>query len=149
MVKQLVLLIFCLVVGLGASPAFAQKGGAAGGAQIITIRICNNTNDPANVSISYQPVNQRQFYNQGWFTVQSRACSDLAETTNGYFYAYAEVVNDGTRYWSGDFPLCVVYPGPFNFWSDDSDRCANGQEVRQFVQMQTNDFGVFTWNLDQ
>ena len=148
MLKRLVLFVFCLAVGLGASPAFAQKGGA-GSAQTITIGVCNNTNDPANVSVSYQPVNQRQFYNQGWFNVQSRACSDLAETTNGYFYAYAEVVNDGTRFWSGDFPLCVIYPGPFNFWSDNSGQCGAGQELRQFVQMQTDDFGVFTWNLDQ
>jgi len=150
MLKRLVLFVFCLAMGLGASPAaFAQKGGGGGGgAQTITIRVCNNTNDPANVSVSYQPVNQSNFYNQGWFTVAPRACSDLAETTNGFFYAYGEVVNNGTRFWGGDFPLCVIYPGPFNFWSDNSSTCANGQELRNFVQTQTQSFGVYTWNLN-
>lgn len=148
MLKRLVLFAFCLAIGLGSAPAaFAQKGGG-GSAGTITIRVCNNTNDPANVSVSYQPVNQQNFYNQGWFTVAPRACSDLAETTNGYFYGYAEVVNNGSRYWGGDFPLCVIYPGPFNFWSDNSRTCANGQDLRNFVQMQTQSFGVYTWNLN-
>lgn len=148
MIKRLVLFAFCLAVGLGAAPAFAQKGGGAGVADAITIRVCNNTNDPANVSVSYQPVGQGQFYNQGWFAIAPHMCSDLAQTANSYFYAYAEVVNDGTRYWAGDFPLCVIYPGPFNFWSNNSSYCAAGQELRQFVQMQTTNFGVYTWNLD-
>jgi hypothetical protein len=45
-------------------------------------------------------------------------------------------------------PLCVQYPGPYAFWSQGTTTCAAGQEVRNFVTMHAENFGVFTWNLD-
>jgi len=128
-----------------APPAFAQKGG--GGGSTVTIRVCNNTNDNARVAISYQPVGNSQFYNEGWFGVPSRSCQDLRDTGNAYFYAYAEVENDGSRYWNGDFPLCVQYPGPYAFWTYGS-QCDPGQQVQHFVPMHADNPGVYTWNLD-
>jgi uncharacterized membrane protein len=145
--RFLAALAVCAAVGLGLAPtAHAQKGG--GGGAYVTIQVCNNSANPANVAISYQPINQANFYNEGWYTIAPRACRELAQTTNGYFYGYAEVVNDGARYWSGDHPLCVQYPGPFAFWSSGSTQCARGQEVRQFVTMHTENWGVYTWSLD-
>lgn len=129
-----------------APPAMAQKGGG-GGAGEITIRVCNNTNDNARVAISYQPAGQNIFNNEGWFGVPSRSCQDLRTTGNAYFYGYAEVENDGSRYWAGDFPLCVSYPGPYAFYTYGTE-CEPGQEVRQFVQMHAESFGSYTWTLD-
>lgn len=137
-------LAICAGLMVGAipiEPAEAQS-------RYITIRVCNRSYDPANVAVSYQPVGSGQFYNEGWYTVPAGQCRDIARTDNAYFYAYAEVLNDGTRYWSGNHGLCVIYPGPYAFWSDNSNYCSRGQELRDFVTMHANDWGPFTWNLD-
>jgi uncharacterized membrane protein len=130
---------------LSPAPAFAQKGGAV--VEQITVRVCNNTNDNTRVALSYQPLNQTLFYNEGWYGVPSRSCQDLVTTGNAYIYGYAEVENDGSRYWAGDMPLCVQYPGPYAFWSAGTT-CAPNQEVRNFVTLHAEDWGVFTWTLD-
>ena len=83
-----------------------------------------------------------------WYGVPAHTCQSLVDTDNGYFYGYAEVENDGGRYWSGDNGQCVAFPGPYAFWSNNARHCDDGQEVRNFVAMHTNDFGVFTWNLN-
>lgn len=140
-------LTVCAALVFGPAPAFAQKDGVAGGE--IVVRVCNNTNDNARVAISYQPVGQSQFYNEGWYGIPSRSCQDIATTGNAYMYGYAEVENDGTRYWAGNMPLCVQYPGPYAFWSTGGQYCAANQEVRNFVTMHAENFGVFVWNLDQ
>lgn len=146
--RRLVLAAACLALSVvQAAPAAAQKG-VASGPQDITIRVCNNTNDNARVALSYQPVGRGQFYNEGWYGVPSRSCQDLVHTDNAYIYAYAEVENDGERYWSGTHPLCVIYPGPYAFWSDNAVNCATGQELRNFVVLHAEEFGSFTWNLD-
>jgi uncharacterized membrane protein len=143
--RLLVTIAACAALGFAPTPALAQKGGAAG--DEIAIRVCNNTNDNARVAISFQPLGASAFYNEGWFGVPSRSCQDLRTTSNAYFYGYAEVENDGSRYWSGNFPLCVQYPGPYAFWTRGS-QCDPGQEVRQFQTMHAETFGVFIWNLD-
>ncbi len=145
--KHLIALAVCMA--LGAGPAAAQKPAApASAGSDVMIRVCNNTNDNARVALSYQPVGSGQFYNEGWYGVPSRSCQDLVRTTNAYFYAYAEVENDGSRYWSGSHPLCVEYPGPYAFWTTNSTYCAAHQELRDFVTMHAEDFGIYTWNLD-
>jgi uncharacterized membrane protein len=129
-----------------ASPAAAQKDGGSGADQIV-IRVCNNTPHNVRVALSYQPVGSDQFYNQGWFGVAASACQDLAATGNAYAYGYAEVENDGTRYWAGDHPLCVEYPGPYAFWTTTSEYCDGKQESRNFATMHATDWGVYTWTL--
>lgn len=145
--RRLALAAACVALAVG-TPAAAQKLPSDGGASEIVFRVCNNTNDPARVAISYQPVGSGQFYNEGWYGVASRQCQDIATTGNAYIYAYAEVENNGTRFWAGDHPLCVQYPGPYAFWSTNSQYCASGQELRNFVAMHADDFGVYTWTLD-
>jgi uncharacterized membrane protein len=137
-----------LVLALGPIPAaHAQKGPAAGGEQIV-IRVCNNTNDNARIAVSYKPVGSDQFFNEGWFPVASRACEDIATTGNSFFYGYAEVEGDSSRYWNGDFPLCVQYPGPYEFWSVGHTSCDSRQVLQYFVQMRSDQWGVYTWSLD-
>lgn len=146
--KELALAAACLALAAGApAPALAQKAPSGGSGEIV-IRVCNNTNDNARVALSYQPVGNGQFYNEGWYGVPSRSCQDVARTGNAYIYGYAEVENNGSRYWAGDHPLCVQYPGPYGFWSTGSTQCEFGQEVRNFVAMHAEDFGVYTWTLD-
>jgi hypothetical protein len=41
----------------------------------------------------------------------------------------------------------VQYPGPYAFWTYGA-QCEAGQEVRNFVTMHAEDFGVYTWSLD-
>ena len=145
--NRLVFGLACLALAAGApAPALAQKPGVA--AREIVIRVCNNTNDNARVALSYQPVGNGQFYNEGWYGVPSRSCQDLVRTTNAYFYGYAEVENDGSRYWAGDHPLCVQYPGPYAFWTTGSQYCESYQELRNFEVMHADDWGVYTWTLD-
>lgn len=128
-----------------APEAHAQKGG---GDNVVILRVCNNTSEAAKVAISYQPVGQSGFYNEGWFEIAPRRCEDLARTTNAYMYAFANVTDDHDRVWAGDHPLCVELPGPYAFWTTRSAYCENHQESRDFVVLQASNFGVFTWNLD-
>lgn len=142
-------LALALAVGVWAfgppAPAAAQKRDDP---SVVTLQVCNNTENNARVALTYQPVGANAFYNQGWYGVPAHTCQNLVDTDNGYFYGYAEVENDGDRYWSGDNGQCVAFPGPFAFWSNNARHCDDGQEVRNFVAMHTNNFGVFTWNLN-
>lgn len=145
--RKFVLGLASLAVVAGPAPALAQKAPSAGGGSIV-FRVCNNTNANTRVAVSYQPVGNAQFYNEGWFGVPSRSCQDLVTTGNAYIYGYAEVENDGSRYWTGDHPLCVQYPGPYAFWTTGSQYCESGQEARNFVVIHADAFGVYTWTLD-
>jgi uncharacterized membrane protein len=153
---HLALAAACAALVLAPAPAAAQKTPSApptlpsttGGQYEIVIRVCNNTGDPARVALSYEPVGAGRFYNEGWYRVAPGACEELARTDNGFIYGYAEVENQPSRSWSGDHGLCVVYPGPYAFWSDDAATCASGQELRQFVVMHTDEFGAYEWSLD-
>ncbi len=78
----------------------------------------------------------------------ARSCQDVANTSNGYFYAYAEVEGDSTRYWNGDVPLCVQYPGPYEFWSLGHTSCDSRQVLQYFVPLHSEQWGVYTWTLD-
>jgi uncharacterized membrane protein len=142
--KLSILASLALITAASAVPALAQT--SAGGGQVV-IRVCNNSDDAARVALSYQPVGSNIFYNEGWFGVGARQCENLRTTENAFFYGYAEVENDGGRYWSGDFPLCVQYPGPYAFWTYGS-QCEAGQELRQFVTMQAQNFGEYVWTLE-
>lgn len=140
------LVAFGLTVGAPA-PALAQKGPVAAGGEIV-FRVCNNTNDNARVAVSYQPIGASQFYNEGWYGVPSRSCQDIVRTDNAYIYAYAEVENDGSRYWAGNHSLCVQYPGPYAYWTTGSQYCESYQELRNFEAMHADNWGVYTWTLD-
>lgn len=147
-VRSLVLAWLVLALAIGApAPALAQKVPTEGAGSIV-VRVCNNTNDNARIALSYQPLGSAQFYNEGWFGVPSRSCQDVVTTGNAYFYGYAEVENNGSRYWAGNHSLCVQYPGPYAFWTTGAEYCERGQEVRNFVVMHADDFGTYTWTLD-
>lgn len=113
----------------------------------IQLKVCNRSNDDALVAVSYIPLDEKRFYNRGWFRVNAGQCHELVETRNSNFYFYADVVGKD-RHWGGSHNLCVQYPGPYNFYSDGSGYCDEGQETRGFSPAKANEFGTFTWNLD-
>lgn len=121
---------------------------SGGGGDVITLRVCNNTRVTAQVAISYQPVGSGTFINAGWFNVRPGQCRDLAETTNAYMYGYAEVEGSDVDVWQGNHPLCVEYPGPYEFWDNGSAYCESWQEVRNFETLHATSFGIFTWDLN-
>ena len=135
--------IFSAGVRPGSAPACGAEGPSPGGGQQITIRVCNNTNDNARVALSYQPVGASQFIQRG---LVQRARRGRARTWSTrptrYIYTYAEVENDGTRYWNGNYPLCVEYPGPYEFWSVGHASCEAQHEVLQyFIEVHTDAMG--------
>ncbi len=136
-----------MALSMGVAPAYAQKGGG-GGANVITLQVCNNTNQTAQVAISYKPVGSNTFINEGWYNVEPRTCRNLAETTNSYIYGYAEVQGSDTEVWEGSHPRCVQYPGPYEFYDSGSTYCETYQEVRNFETLYAENWGVFTWTLD-
>lgn len=114
----------------------------------IILRVCNNTGVTAQVAISYQPLGASIFRNEGWYNVNPGQCRDLARTSNAYMYGFAEVEGSDTDTWSGDHQLCVEYPGPYDYWDNGSAYCESWQETRGFVTMHADNWGVFTWNLN-
>lgn len=130
------------------SVAPAHAAGPPQSASTVTLRVCNNTRMTAQVAISYRPVGSQVFNNAGWYNVRPGQCQDLAETGNSYMYGYAEVEGSDEDVWQGDHPLCVAYPGPYEFADTGSAYCENWQEVRHFVTLHANSPGVFTWDLN-
>ena len=132
------------------SPVGSAAAGPVSSAQTqtITLRVCNNTDDIAQVAVSYKPLGSNTFYNEGWFNVGARQCENLAETSNAYMYGYAEVDGSDEDIWQGSHPRCVEYPGPYAFWDTASTYCETNQEVRNFETLHAENWGVFTWNLD-
>lgn len=132
-----------------AGPAFAQTKPAPGSASPqLQIRVCNQSGRDASVAVSYVEVGRSGFANRGWYSVASGACNDIVRTTNSNFYLYADATDGSGRSWSGNFTLCVQYPGPYTFYSSGADRCASGQETRDFVALHTTEPGVYTWTLN-
>ena len=114
----------------------------------VDLQVCNRSGRNASVAVSYVEVGSGQFTNRGWFDVYDGACIDLVSTDNANFYMYADAADGSGRSWAGDHPLCVQYPGPYAFWSDDSDTCPYGYEIRNFVPMHADEVGPYVWTLN-
>jgi uncharacterized membrane protein len=114
----------------------------------VDVRVCNRSGRNGTVAISYVEVGTGQFVTRGWYEVQDGACRELVSTDNANFYMYGDTLDGSGRVWSGDHSLCVQYPGPYTLWYDGSDTCPTGYETRNFVQLRTDSFGSYTWNLD-
>ena len=80
----------------------------------ITLRVCNNTSQTAQVAASYQPLGSGTFSNVGWFNVTPGQCRDLAQTTNAYMYGYAEVEGSDTDVCRATTRFAWSIPVPMN-----------------------------------
>ena len=76
------------------------------------------------------------------------ACSFIVSTDNANFYMYGDTLDGSGRTWSGNHALCVQYPGPYTFWSDGSETCPAGYEIKNFVPMHADETGPYTWTLE-
>ncbi|MDO9588363.1 MAG: DUF1036 domain-containing protein [Brevundimonas sp.] len=114
----------------------------------VDIRVCNESGRNGTVAISYVEVGTGRFMNRGWYVVNNGACTELVSTDNANFYMYGDTLDGSGRTWSGNHALCVQYPGPYTFWSDGSDTCPSGYEIRNFVVMRADEVGPYTWTLE-
>ena len=114
----------------------------------VDVRVCNESGRDGTVAISYVEVGTSRFINRGWFEVANGACSFIVSTDNANFYMYGDTLDGSGRTWSGNHPLCVQYPGPYTFWSDGSETCPAGYEIKNFVPMTAAETGPYTWTLE-
>lgn len=113
------------------------------------VEVCNRSGITAAAAISYIPVDEVTWFNEGWFTVEPGACETIATTDNTFFYVYAEQRNSGELFWGGTHAQCVQYPGPFALWDDGSDFCPGDYESVDFQEWEATEPGIFTWYLDK
>ena len=130
--------------GVAAAQVKQHKMGTA----TVDIRVCNETGRDGTVAISYVEVGSGRFINRGWYEVANGTCENLVSTDNANFYLYGDTLDGSGRRWSGNHALCVQYPGPYTFWSDGSDTCPTGYEIRDFVAMHADEPGPWTWTLN-
>ncbi|HEY0598932.1 DUF1036 domain-containing protein [Brevundimonas sp.] len=114
----------------------------------VDIQVCNQSGRNGTVAVSYVEVGTGQFINRGWYEVADGTCESIVSTDNANFYMYGDTLDGSGRSWSGNHALCVQYPGPYTFWSDGSDTCPAGYEVRDFVAMHADEAGTYTWTLE-
>jgi uncharacterized membrane protein len=149
---MLVVLAFAPAAAQTAEKAFKGTRGAAPRARateegLLDIKVCNRSSDSASVALSFIEPGDTRFINRGWFSVGPGECKVLGETDNATFYAYADVDNSD-RAWQGNHSLCVEYPGPYTFYTSESDYCTDAQVTRDFIVMTATETGTYTWNLD-
>jgi uncharacterized membrane protein len=118
---------------------------SAAQAQTFSFEVCNKSNLTAYVATSHLvSVSDNRFEVEGWWTVAANSCNTIGTFPEGWFYFYAEATQGN---WSGDFPLCVQYPGPFTTIHTGSVTCADSN-LKSFTQKQITDSGTFTWTLN-
>jgi uncharacterized membrane protein len=136
------------LAALAPAVATAQVKQNKTGAATVDIQVCNESGRNGTVAISYVEVGTSRFINRGWFEVANGTCQNIVSTDNANFYMYGDTLDGSGRRWSGDHALCVQYPGPYTFWSDGSDTCPTGYEIRDFVVMHADTTGTYTWTLN-
>jgi uncharacterized membrane protein len=145
MAMRVFLALLIAAASFAPQAAYAQK--AAGSSY--EIEVCNNTNADVYFAIGYMPLGTDELRSEGWRTIRARTCTIQGETSNSYFYGYAEeVTGDGT--WGGNFAHCVIRPGPFDFPMRGMCSRAGAAEI-QMIELRANDStygGRFTWNLN-
>ncbi len=80
------------------------------------LRVCNYSGLKVQMAVStlMSPADRR-YHVFGWYVLDA-GCTDIGYFARPWLYFYAEEYNRGAqyRYWPGNFPLCVDYPGPFD-----------------------------------
>lgn len=135
------------LAALAPAVAAAQVKQNKTGSATVDIQVCNESGRNGTVAISYVEVGTNQFINRGWYEVADGTCESIVSTDNANFYMYGDTLDGSGRSWSGNHALCVQYPGPYTFWSDGSDTCPAGYEIRNFVVMHADETGTYTWTL--
>lgn len=137
-----------LAIPSDAAPDARPESLAVQSRPTVDLRVCNYSGRGATVAVSYVQPGENRFMNRGWYDVANGACRDLVTTDNANFYLYADATDGSGRRWQGGHTLCVEYPGPYSFYSDDSATCRSHQEVRNFGAFRAEEPGVWTWTLN-
>jgi hypothetical protein len=115
-----------------------------------SLRVCNNSGVDVSVALStLVSASDARYHVFGWYTVNP-GCRDLGGYARPYFYIYAEqYYKQGSyKYWPGNFPLCVQYPGPFD-WVHTSGRNCSANELKMFTEVRIDpNTGLMTFNLN-
>lgn len=141
-------LVAVSLIPVAPSTAVAQVKQNKLGVATVDLKVCNQSGRNATVAISYVQIGSGRFINRGWYDVYNGSCVDLVSTDNANFYMYGDASDGSGRSWSGGHALCVQYPGPYTFWSDGSETCPEGYEIRNFVPMHADETGPYTWTLE-
>jgi len=131
----------CLALGMMfVGPSEAQPG-------TFTLRVCNNTEDPAMLAIIHRiGVNDRRFVVKGWFSIEP-GCNEASEIPKGHFYFFAFVPGK-EAYWGGDRAnTCVSNRGNFERVAMPNYSCRDGEVLVPFAEIEVTQ-DVHTINLD-
>jgi uncharacterized membrane protein len=133
--------VACLALGMTfVGPSEAQSG-------TFTLRVCNNTEDPAKLAIIHRVgESDPRFVVKGWFNLEP-GCNEASGFPKGYFYFFAFV--PGTEaYWGGDHAnTCVSNRGNFERVAMRNYTCRDGEVLVPFAEIQVSQ-DVHTINLD-
>ena len=114
-------------------------------AQTFSFEVCNKSGLTAYVATSSHPaVGDDRYVVEGWWTVAAGNCTTIGTFPEGWFYFFAEASGGN---WSGNFPLCVQYPGPFKAIHTTGVTCPSNR-LKQFTEKQITSSGTFTWTLN-
>jgi len=133
--------VACLALGLTfVGPSEAQQG-------TFTLRVCNNTADPAMLAIIHRAgVNDRRFIVKGWFRLEG-GCDEAVGFPKGYFYFFAFVPGKDA-FWGGDRAnTCVSTRGNFERVATPNYSCRDGEVLVPFAEIQVTQ-DVHTINLN-
>jgi uncharacterized membrane protein len=127
--------------------AMTGLGNGAAHGQTFQFIICNYSGERiAAATSSPRSAGSSQFIREGWFLVNSGRCSTIGTFYSGYFYYYAES-DESPGDWGDGFPICVRYPGPFEYISSGGVTCST-RELKGFHErLMKPDVGTFTWTL--
>lgn len=115
---------------------------------VITLRVCNHTNNPTLIGSSFIPIGGKEWRNKGWTKVNAGACRDIFATANRTFYARAEVQGHSDEFWGTDIKQCVEYPGPYDFMTGSNDTTCPEGEPQEFTTFHSDGRPVYVWNLN-
>jgi|GEM_PF-2640370 len=93
--------------------------------------VCNHTSTPISIAIDFFSEEDNARVVEGWKTVESGQCPQLGRYRRGEFRFFAKERN-GSKQWSGNFPVCVEFPGPFKRIRAQSYNCPNPQFLKRF-----------------
>jgi uncharacterized membrane protein len=142
---------FCaalLALALLTPSANAQKDSIAPATSSgLSLQICNESGHNVFVALVYR--DSQGWHSAGWWPINNGQCDTPAVADNLIFYAFAEEVGNVDLYWGGEFPHCVTRPGPYDFLiNPDSTVCGKDQELVNFIQLEADAYGTYTWTLD-
>jgi uncharacterized membrane protein len=131
----------CLALGLTSVGSSKAEPGT------FTLRVCNNTEDPAMLAIIHRlGADDRRFVVKGWFNLEP-GCSEASEFPKGYFYFFAFVPGK-EAYWGGDRAnTCVSNRGNFERVATPNYSCPEGEVLMPFAEIHVTQ-DVHTINLD-